>query len=392
VKKFVQSTLRLGAVATLIAAGSAHALTGGGATIHNAATLTFNGGQTVTSWVNVSVSTIGTTPTFTVDPGATVSASDTQVINYTITSNANGTDSYSISPNSIDTGVGAPASLTSSVAAITLGATFTSAPSTAVDVDTGTVYVPAGSQTNLSVTDTVILGGFAYTVEAVRPGTIATTAGDTTTPETPTEIDLTLASAGPVIGNGTIPAGEQIGEQGAFTVTLVAGIPTVVGVNGTHEVYIEGNTSALDTGGLVVPYDTSAQLSSITVESGNVTIVKSARNVTTGGSFATVGVTAQPGDTLEYRIEMTAISGTGDATGSILTDEIPGYTTYVAGTTTLDGAAVTDDAGAGNAAFPLASANGGLGVNSATGAADQVNGGVIADGETATVIFQVIVD
>jgi uncharacterized repeat protein (TIGR01451 family) len=157
-------------------------------------------------------------------------------------------------------------------------------------------------------------------------------------------------------------------------------------------VYIEGNTSALDTGGLVVPYDTSAQLSSITVESGNVTIVKSARNVTTGGSFATVGVTAQPGDTLEYRIEMTAISGTGDATGSILTDEIPGYTTYVAGTTTLDGAAVTDDAGAGNAAFPLASANGGLGVNSATGAADQVNGGVIADGETATVIFQVIVD
>jgi uncharacterized repeat protein (TIGR01451 family) len=392
VKKFVQSTLCLGAVATLISAGSAHALTGGGATIHNAATLTFNGGQTVTSWVNVSVSTIGTTPTFTVDPGATVSASDTQVINYTITSNANGTDSYSISPNSIDTGVGAPASLTSSVAAITLGATFTSAPSTAVDVDTGTVYVPAGSQTNLSVTDTVILGGFAYTVEAVRPGTIATTAGDTTTPETPTEIDLTLASAGPVIGNGTIPAGEQIGEQGAFTVTLVAGIPTVVGVNGTHEVYIEGNTSALDTGGLVVPYDTSAQLSSITVESGNVTIVKSARNVTTGGSFATVGVTAQPGDTLEYRIEMTAISGTGDATGSILTDEIPGYTTYVAGTTTLDGAAVTDDAGAGNAAFPLASANGGLGVNSATGAADQVNGGVIADGETATVIFQVIVD
>ncbi len=82
------------------------------------------------------------------------------------------------------------------------------------------------------------------------------------------------------------------------------------------------------------------------------------------------------GDTITYT--MTASNGgTGSATGCTLTDAIPGYTDYVAGSTTLNGSSVPDVGGAS----PLA---GGMSVNS--------NGqpaGTIAVGSDAVATFQV---
>ncbi len=390
-----KQTLRASLLAAgIIASGGAMADTGGGATIHNAATLTYAAGV-VTDSVNVEVLTVGASPSITVDNvSPSANGGDTYTATYTITSNSNGTDSYSIAASSVDTGtVGAP-TLTPSTSSISLGASFTSQNSTGIDADTGTIYIPAGSGTNLSVGDTVVINAFTYVIDAVRPGTVASTTGNITTAEVATEVDLTLQNGAPPIGNGTINTGTQVGERGTFTLAIVASNASVPGTNGTHDIDVSGNTSADGPGGSPVPYTTQGDPAaevSLTVLSGNVTLIKDARNVTTGGSFAITGVQARPGDVLEYRIRATPISGTGDATVSVLRDEVPQYTTYTAGSTTLNGAAVTDDPGAGNAAFPLATANGGLGINSATGTVDQTNGGSIVDGETATVIFQVTV-
>lgn len=408
--KFIRK-LALGAtglVAGIALGTSAYANTSGGATIHNAATLTYNGTQQVTDSVNVSVLTIGSDPAIALTSTGpfTVNAGDTITLNYTITATANGSDSYSLAAvNSTTSGMSAGSTFNVSTNTVTLGAAFTTQPSAPIDGDTGTLFIAAGSEANLSVGDTVVLSGNVYTVEAVRPGTAAFTIGNSTTAEVPTEVDLTvpLASGSPVIGLATVAAGVAFGERGTFSVDVTVSAPTTSGTNGTVDVVVDGNTSALNIGGSPEPFTTLPTASggddaSITVLSATVTILKEARNFSDSGTFATSGVTAQAGDVIEYRITMEVTPGGGNAITSILVDEVPQYTTYVVGSTTLNTVAVADDgvlADPANSRFPLASANGGLGVNSANGTADQVNGGVLVDGDTGTdaavVTFQVTV-
>lgn len=395
----------LAGIAAATLSGGAFAATGGGATIHNAATLTYNSGLQVTDAIDVSVLTIGTVPTITLLTTGpfTVNAGDTVNLTYAISSNSNGNDSYSLTDTtSSSTGMTAPgATYVLSDAAVTLGASITSAPSVMVDGDTGTVFIPAGSQTNLDIGDTVLLNGFRYIIEDVRDGTIASTTGNTTTAEVYTEIDLTVppASGSPAIGLATVATGTQFGERDTFTMAVTVTAPTTVGTDGEVDPAVSGNTSALDTNGDPVPFDTATDANAgnditITVLSATVTILKEARNVTKGElTFSPSGVNAQTGDVLEYRITMTVNTGEPDATTSILRDEIPPYTAYVATSTTLNGTAVTDDGG--SEPFPLSATNNGLGVNSVNGTADQVNGGTLLEGDTgadaATVVFQVTV-
>ncbi|MDQ3815314.1 MAG: hypothetical protein M3347_15455, partial [Armatimonadota bacterium] len=81
------------------------------------------------------------------------------------------------------------------------------------------------------------------------------------------------------------------------------------------------------------------------------------------------------GETVTYTITMQN-TGSGNSSGTTLADPIPAGTTYVPGSTTLNGATVTDNGG-----MPFRTA---ALVNSVGQAA-----GVIAAGATATVIFQV---
>ena len=119
--------------------------------------------------------------------------------------------------------------------------------------------------------------------------------------------------------------------------------------------------------------------------SANVTLVKSVRNVTQGvATFATTGVTAKSGDVLEYRLVATEATGASNATGSVLVDEVPAFTTYVSNSTQLNGAAVVDGA---LSTLKLTAANGGLTINSPGAAAGTINAGT-----AATVLFQVTVD
>jgi uncharacterized repeat protein (TIGR01451 family) len=85
-----------------------------------------------------------------------------------------------------------------------------------------------------------------------------------------------------------------------------------------------------------------------------------------------------PGTVLTYTVAMTN-DGTAASSGSTLADPIPAGTTYVAGSTTLNGTAVADVAGV----MPYATAGT---VNSPTQAA-----GIIAVAASATVSFKVTV-
>lgn len=95
------------------------------------------------------------------------------------------------------------------------------------------------------------------------------------------------------------------------------------------------------------------------------------KTVSPGGSIA-------PGQTLTYTIAALN-NGSANSAGSLLSDPIPAGTTYVAGSTMLNGSAVADVAGL----MPYAVART---INSPTRPAGQIH-----VGETATVIFQVLV-
>lgn len=372
-KKLLTGLLTL---AALTSTGQALATTGGGATIHNAATMSFSGGQ-VTASVDVEVLTIGTAPTITSET-VTANAGDSVTVTYTITGNSNGSDIYDLTVSTNDTDVGAPSSLTITPPQVTLAGSVTSRPS-----QPGTIFIAAGSEDNLAPGDTVRIniGGtdYFYTVDSVTPGTPASTTGNTTTPETPTAVALTPQASAPAIIAGNVPVGTQVGEVQTFTVELDAGTPTTPGTPGEHEIVVDGTAAAPGPGGPgdVITFDNIGG-GSVTVLSGDATLIKEVRNVTDGGAFATSGVTARTGDVLEYRLTAGTIP-TETITGAVITDSIPEFTAYVPNSTTLNGNPVAD-------VGPNSALVGGLQVNSATGAA-----GEIVDGETAVVTFQVTV-
>jgi hypothetical protein len=376
----------------LAASGTAQAvITAGGSTIHNAATLTFTGGS-ATSSVDVNVNTIASAPTITVDTVAqSVNGGQSATYTYTVTNTANGTDVFSFTGNSADVGTTGAATLNvngtaTNTTSLTLGGSVTSQANTVAN----TIVIPAGSETNLVTGDTINIGGNLYTISSVTPGTIASTTGGVTTPETPTTIAVTPVGASPAIAVGGVPAGTQIGEVQTFTVVVTASTPATPGVNGTHTVNLTGTTTAVTqgVGGTPVTYTTSAanlNETITTVLSPNVTLLKEVRNVTQGGTFATTA-TAQSGDTLEYRLTATVVVG-ASASGASITDEVPAFTTYVPNSTTLNGGAVADGTVPAPNSLPTTAANGGLSVNS-TGALP----GIINTGSPAVVIFQVKVN
>lgn len=353
---------------------------GGGAVIHNAATLSFAGGQ-VTVFVEVTVSTVASAPVFDVNP-TNIDSYPGSVSDflYTISATSNGSDTYNVSTSSVDAGVSAPGALTITPASVVLGASIASQDSDAG----GNVYIPANSEVELAVGDRVLVtvagNDYVYEIATLTPGTPASTIGNSTTPETPTSLTLTPITGGaPVISTGTIPAGTQIGEQQVLTVQVTAGTPVTAGVNGVHTLTVSGSTTALS-GGSAVLFSDGLNATN-TVLSGDGTLLKEVRNVTEGGSFATSGVTAKTGDVLEY--QLTAASNAGsNLVAAVMEDTIPTYTAYVTNSTTLNGNPVAD---AGTTPFPLD--EGGIAVNTPSGAS-----GELVDGETAIVIFQVTVD
>src|SRR5262245_4717516 len=119
---------------------------------------------------------------------------------------------------------------------------------------------------------------------------------------------------------------------------------------------------------------------------GNVPLLFAAKSVVLFNDLGTPGI-VDPGDTLRYTITIRN-SGTIPATGVLLTDSVPGNTTYVANSTRLNGLPVGQPDGG---VPPLAS---GINISSPdlTPPLPGPGAGTISPGQTATLQFDLLID
>lgn len=398
----VQGLGTLALVSSLLTATQAFANTAGGATIHNYATLTYGGGGSIRAAVNVAVETVASQPAVVKSTAdQTVPSYGTANYTFTVSSTSNGVDTFALALLSADVNTaGAPGVSFllngTPVGSLVLGGSVTSQPSTA-----GVIYIPAGSETNLLINNVIKLGSDLYTISAVTNGTPASTnvATGVHTAEVPTSLALTPVGAAPAITAGSVIAGVQIGQQVTLVQQVVASAPITVSSSATHTVSFTATSAATDMTGTNVVYSSvsSGTDTITTVIVANTAISTFVRNVTriAGNSAATgsvicngaatyyaAGVVSKPTEVLEYCTIASVATGQPTLTTANLQNDVPPFTDYVAGSTTLNGAPVVE---AVPGTLPLSGA--GMPVQS-PGAA---SAGEILPGETATVTFQVTV-
>ncbi len=370
-------------------AGTATAITGGGATILNVATVDYQdasatGSFQATSSASVTVGLIAAPPVLSTPADQAIASATTATYSYTVTATANGVDTYDIT-----TPISAQVDLGGTGAAAPSGATITLGASVILSNTATTIDIPAGSGTNFVAGTTVlVVGGTDYLVNTIV-GDIPpshtnnlgayTTAGVTTN-ETP--ITITLV-ANPAPGSNVAPAfgvdafqATVAGEQATFTVA-VDGTVLAPAIAGTATV--DTNVASQTDG---AQDDTHQTIT--TFQDNFVSIEKLVQNTASPGFAATAtGVT---GDTLEYQITMNNTSA-ANATSVFLTDPLPAYTNYVPGSTRLNGITVNGD----GAASPLFAAPG-LAIDDDGGrGAGVVATGIIGGLSSAVVTFQVTI-
>lgn len=316
--------------------------TSGGATIYNTVKVTYTAG-TGTLFANgsatLTVNTVATYPTLTPSPTSqTVSAgngADAITYTYTVLSNSNGPDTYTATGlNDAAAGISAAtaASITTSVVHLWAGTVIAATGLTSITVPYNTAT--AGG---LVTGATIKINGNTYTVGTITTGTAAHIDGSgNLVAEIPDGVALTKIAGSDV----SIAAGSQAGEYKAasLAIAFTTGTPSVPGTSGTYT-----STFTVTTTSVVPSVATGTGGTSVvtTVLSPTVTIVK------TVSSNDALGVTiVKPGDTLTYTMTVTNGSTTGSVSNVTVIDPVPAYTTYVAASTTLNGIAVTDNAGA----------------------------------------------
>jgi hypothetical protein len=383
-------------------AGSAWALTASNTRIINNASLSYNDGTS-----NITVNAVPVMVTVTLLPGQpTVSpgpdqstaytGANTPLINtFTITaSNTNGPDSYSLTPAIIATinATGSSVLLTSPSSPVTLGATVTLSGSTAT-----VLVVPADGNNDSAVNGIAVNDWVVVNNDTANPRQVSAISDNAAGTST-----ITVA---PALASGIPGAGLLVGEQQTVTVTVQSGTITTVGssIVITKQLTIASMTDPTMTA-------TAGPITD-TYFSGLATLRKYVRNITTPAAGGTIysypaagtdyyltGITAQPGEVLEY-ILVAENSGTGNVTAAAINDSLP--TTYVslatgayAGSTDItyfneSGIASYLTSGAGDDTATYASPT--LTVNVGTGATSAA-GGTIASGATVRVLYRVTVN
>ncbi len=341
VLKVVATTLF--AAVLMAAAQTSSANTGAGTTILNVVTVNYKspGGVALVASASASVTvTLVPTAVTLAAVGATTGAtpSGTAITySFTATSNANGSDTYNL--NSAVSAAGTT-NATAPTVVFKQGATtvtqLTLASSVISDVTAANIIVvPAGTASNLAVNDIVVINGTDYLVSKVSgAGTAAkanvgATIAGTITAEVPVSITLAANTAGSnitpaftpsVVGTPSPQIGLLVAEQQAFTVDVLSS--TVAPGDGTVPLDITVGGPAPGTP-ITAPITTTT-----TVQGANLTITKEVSS-DGGATFATTGSGA-PLSTLTYRITITN-GGAGSASTVVITDPMPAYTKYVAG-------------------------------------------------------------
>jgi cytoskeletal protein CcmA (bactofilin family) len=301
--------------------------------IINQATLSYNdgaGARTATASVTVTISLVPAA--LTIVPGANQSTSYTTgatlTDSFTVTSGANGPDTYSISTTVTGSTNTTGSTAIPTAATVILGASVTTTGST-----TTVIVVPADGNlagevpgvNGIAVGDTIVITGEARTVTAIVDNATGTST-------------ITLASALSISPN----AGVLVAERQVIQATITPGTITTPGTDVTVSVTATV-TSTTD----VSKTATSTPAILNTFTSGVANLSKYVRNVTKPGSgtgvayvynsinYYPAGVTAEPGNTLEYILVASNTSTSGGVSASVITDALPtSYVTFKSATYT----------------------------------------------------------
>jgi uncharacterized repeat protein (TIGR01451 family) len=326
-------------------------------------------------------------------------------LTYSISSNANGEDSYAIAaseigfPTVFDNAsflITPPGSI--SLGATTLASAVSSGSTITVPWDGSS---PDGSVNGIAVTEQIIIGG-----QGPYPVTAITHSGDTTS----ITFTGTITTA--------VPVGAIVGEYAEFDIIVHTGTLTSPNVYGTYTIQATATYQDIDGNDVVVPQGASD--SSITVRLFSLGISKYVRNVDNGNgdgtgatytynseTYYSAGVEGVPGNRLEYIIVVENPAGASLATNVKIVDSIPQFTTCDPNSLGMD-----PDGNGSQSSIPINQdpAGGdpgeyentpgsetvyiyaGTGGNDGAGAYGDGNGGTLAAGVTTIGLFQVTID
>jgi uncharacterized repeat protein (TIGR01451 family) len=327
-------------LASLSVVPAASAATSADATIFNKATLTYSGG-TVTAGVSVSVALVGAAPTLSAPADDSVASGGTVQYTYTITNNSNGRDTFNLTSGSVeatDSGtLGVPglsflqgASGSVSITNVNLGAAITGA----VNAVDNVLLIPAGSESNLSTSSVVIVGGNPYTVDSITAGTVP----DLNNTEVLTQVTL-LPGSSPTLTAGSVAAGTQFGERVTFRLSVTGGTITGTPTVATHTVTTTA-TSVAD-GTKTATNDTVTTVAAVNVFMTKKVALYDPGQPVTNQTYVTSGLSAKTGGVLIYQIEVGPSAGQPDITTASITDAVPDFTEYVTDSLTLNGVQVS---------------------------------------------------
>jgi hypothetical protein len=376
-------------------AGSALAVAPGNTLLLNTATLTYTGNESGISAVSiVTVNVVAANPILS-DIG-TLNKAENQTLSeqYSLTARNNGPDTYTLSnANSVITNaenIGTINYDSGATTTITLGATALQVTSVGagavITVPSDGAIGGAGSVNGLEAGDFVEINNIVYEIAAAGVVDSQVVGGTAT---------ITLTTN---IENGLDP-GTGVYERKTFNITSTDIGDRVDVALAASFVVTTTATSGINAG--------NSASDAIQINIFRITITKYVRNTSaancTGGTgcdavdiggvkyhLTTVAsgstVTVEPGNVLQYLIRVVTPAEAGVA-NAIISDVLDDFTTYSAGTTTLNTAAVTD--GAGTIKFPLSIAqNAGLLLDSDgtfTGEGD----GIVALNTTVDVLYTV---
>jgi len=314
--------------------GIASATTAANAVITNTATVNYddtggNAQTAINAAVSVTVNLVTAHPTFISPPADNTTASGVALdYVYTIVNNANGPDTYALSAAdnlpqagiTSQTQVFRDAGDTVDITDITLGATSAAA---VAGIGATSITVP-----NDGVADASLNGIVVGDVLVIGPDTVTVTA----ITDTGTGTETITFAADPL--TAAVAVGDQIGEQATF-ISRTTPIATVN--NSTYVI-----TITADDGVTAGAAPTDATTTTVTVIA--LTVTKYVANVTAavvgGGStvtldsglgagsttYYTTGVTGNPGDVLEYVIQVSNGAGAATATNVVISDPVPNFT------------------------------------------------------------------
>lgn len=336
--KMIQSKFampRFAAIATVLFAGAAllplqaSANTAANTTVRNIVTVSFadaaNTAQTpVTSQVDVTVSLVKAAATLVqVTADQTIAPNGTASYTYSLTSNANGPDTQTVS-TSLTTDQ-TPASSLSATGAIVLGASTVATAGSIAAAGTTGIIVPSdlvggGDVNGIATGDTVVINGQVFVVASVTDnGGVGT-------------------STITVTGNGTLTAiavSDLIRERATFSITVTPG-PYV----GPGNKIVVNDTLATDGTNPSNTTVTTTTISGVTLvvtkyvrcSAGSCTNPGVADFTLGATNYYLSGVSGAPGATLEYLIRIENAVGNSTANDVVIDDPIPAFTTLSAGT------------------------------------------------------------